>query len=516
LEQAQAETPAAARPGADAASLLSIRGLVKDFGGTRAVDHVDMDVEGGEIHALLGENGAGKSTVIKVLAGLYAPDAGEVLFGGEPVHPTVQRLPIGFIHQDLALMETMTVAENIGLVAGYPQRASLISWRQLRSFGVEALARAGAEIEPDALVSRLSFSEKSIVAIARALALDVAVLVLDEPTAALPEEDTERLFEILRTLRERGVGIIYVTHRIDEVFRIADRITVLRDGRRVATSGAPQVTQPELVKQIVGRPPAEVFPRVAKPSPEPALQLTDVSTAEAGPASLTADAGAIVALVGLRGAGQESIGRALFGDQPMTAGRVLLNGSRLEPAHPWEAIEAGVGFISSKRAEESMAPGLSVCENLFLNPAIQLRDSRGRTGDRAERERAAQVARDFDIRPPRPEVPIATLSGGNQQKVVLARWLIGNSTLLILEEPTAGIDIGAKAEIYGSLAPLLDRGGVALLVSSDFEEVARIATRAFVFHRGRIAAEIEQSDLTRELLTHVACGGALHNGEVDG
>jgi ribose transport system ATP-binding protein len=489
--------------------LLEVRGLVKEFGGTRAVDHVDLDVEAGEIHALLGENGAGKSTVIKILAGLYPPDAGEVRLKGEHVAPTSDRLPIGFIHQDLALVDSMTVAENIGLVAGYPGSNPLISWSRLRAFASDALARTGSEIDPETLVSSLPHSAKSIVAIARALAMEVRLLVLDEPTAALPADDAEHLFRTLDGLRSTGVGIVYVTHRLDEVSRLADRVTVLRDGRRVATSRISEVTVGEIVRQIVGKSPAEVFPRVARPGERPLLELKDVQTAHAGPVSLSVRAGEILALVGLRGAGQESIGRALFGEEPILSGVALSEDGRHRPKTPSDAIGAGFGFISSKRAEESVAATLTVAENLYLNPTLNAPPG-VRTGSRTERAWAADVARQFDIRPADPEALVATLSGGNQQKVVLARWLMANCKLLILEEPTAGIDIGAKSEVYSSLGPLLDAGGAVLLVSSDFEEVAQIASRAVVFHAGRIAAELCQGDLTQEVLTEVA--GAGRNG----
>jgi ribose transport system ATP-binding protein len=485
--------------------LLAVRGLVKEFGGTRAVDHVDLEVEAGEIHALLGENGAGKSTVIKILAGLYPPDAGEVLLDGQTVNPAGD-LPIGFIHQDLALVDSMTVAENIGLVAGYPRSASLISWSRLRTFARDALARTGADIDPDCLVSALPHSAKSIVAIARALAREVRLLVLDEPTAALPADDADHLFATLDDLRSAGVGIIYVTHRLDEVWRLADRVTVLRDGRRVATSLTTDVTVGEIVRQIVGRSPAEVFPRIAQPTDRRLVELNHVQTAHAGPVSFSVTAGEVLALVGLRGAGQESIGRALFGEEPILTGEALIGDRPHRPSGPSDAIEAGFGFISSKRAEESIAATLSVAENLYLNP--RLNSTRAiRTGSRSEKAHAAEVAHQFDIRPGDPDAPLATLSGGNQQKVVLARWLTANCTVLILEEPTAGIDIGAKSEVYSSLGPLLDGGGAVLLVSSDFEEVARIATRAVVFHAGRVAAELGRDDLSQELLTQVAGEG---------
>ena len=501
--------------------LLRIRGLGKSFAGTRALDGVDLDVGAGELHALLGENGAGKSTLIKILAGVHRADAGRILWRGREADPgrAGSALPISFIHQDLGLVGGMTVAENVAVVAGYRRtRAGLISWPRTRAAAADALAALGGGIDPDAPVAGLRAAERSLVAIARAMAVRADLLVLDEPTAALPEADVERLLAALRRLRARGLGLLYVTHRLDEVFRVADRVTVLRDGRRVGARAVAATRPEELVRLIVGRPLDEVFGGAASRGRAAGggelLRVDGLVTDGAGPVSFALAEGETLALVGLRGAGHHAVGRALAGDLPARAGRLRLGGAPYRPRSPAEAVAAGVGFVSSRRGEEGIAASLAVRENLFANPAAAGRGARRWLGGAAERAAAVAALGRFAVRPREPELPVAKLSGGNQQKVVLARWLeAGPRRLLVLEEPTFGVDVGAKAEIYR----LLDRrargdgdgGGGVLLISSDFEEVAGVAHRALVLDRGRIAAEIPRARLSVAELIRRAAGGTL-------
>ena len=489
------------------ASLLSIIGLTKAFPGTLALSGVDFDLRRGEIHALLGQNGAGKSTLIKILAGVYEATRGEIRLAGTAVNPSAEKLPINFIHQDLGLVDSMTVAENVAISAGFPRRLGLIDWLGTRLAAEHALAAMTDEIDPDAPVGELSAAERSIVAIARALATQCDVLVLDEPTASLPEKDVSHLFEALGRLRAAGLGIIYVSHRLDEVFRIADRVTILRDGRKVASEAVKGMSADRMVSMIVGRDLLEADLTGAAASGQPLLSVENLRSGEAGPVSFSVRPGETLALVGLRGAGHDTIARAIFGNRPIHEGRVMLRGAEIFPRDEEAAMAAGIGFISSKRSEESMAAALSVRENLFINPAL--------TGTRptrwmspiVERCRADQIVERYNVRPPDPERSIATLSGGNQQKVIVARWLEGAVDFLILEEPTTGVDVGSKAEIYGLLQTSLSRGMGALLVSSDFEEVAKVSHRALVFNRGRVVAMLEWPDLTVSRLTTLAAGG---------
>jgi ribose transport system ATP-binding protein len=388
-----------------------VRGVFKSFGGTEALADVGMILKAGEILALLGENGAGKSTLIKILAGVYALDAGQVSFRGVDVTHALRRLPIAFIHQDLGLIDWMTVAENICMTLGFPRRLGMIDADAARRRAAVALDALGADIDPDARIQNLSRTEKSLVAIARALAAEPEILVLDEPTASLPADEVARLFSALRRLRAHGVAMIYVSHRLDEVFEIADRMVVLRDGRVAGEREVAKTTPDETILLIVGREPSQVFRRPPDRHGSPRLALRSVMVEAVGPVDCTIDSGEIVGLVGLRGAGQESVGRALFGVWPVTGGQVLLDGRQMTVATPREAMAQGVNLICADRVGESIMPNLSVRENLFLNPvaaglsAFSL-ISPGRESQVAK-ERGAQLG----LRPNDPSLPIELLSG---------------------------------------------------------------------------------------------------------
>jgi ribose transport system ATP-binding protein len=484
------------------APLLRVEGLVKAFHGNRAVDDVSFDVPAGRIVALLGENGAGKSTVIKMLAGVYQRDAGRILLDGTEM---AGRDGISFIHQDLGLVEWMTVAENIALVAGFPGGGRRpISWTAVRAQAERTLALIGGGIDPDTRVFDLPRTERSLLAIARALHGGSRLLVLDEPTASLPAADVERLFVVLRRLREAGVGMIYVSHRLDEIFQIADDVVVMRNGRVVGAAPTTTFSPAELVHLIVGREtsigaPAAVGDRVR-------LALRGVHAGDVGPVDLSVRAGEVVGLVGLRGAGQEEIGRAVAGVTGVRAGEMTLDGAAFAPRHTGMAVRAGVGFATSNRESDGIAAGLSVRENLFLNPAVWGRRGHVPARQRAERQRAAELVREFDIRPADPERAIETLSGGNQQKVIIARWFGVGRAVAVLEEPTMGVDVGAKSDIYALLRQACERGTAALVVSTDLEEVAAICHRALVFQRGRVSHELAGADLTVAALVAAASG----------
>jgi ribose transport system ATP-binding protein len=496
------------RAGTGSVPLLAMAGLVKRFTGTLALDHVDFDVRRGEVHALLGQNGAGKSTLIKILAGVYGADAGEIRFAGKLAHPGTDSLPIAFIHQDLGLVEWMTVAENVAIQTGYPRSwLGVISWRRVKEAAAEALAIMGSDLPPDALISELPAAERSLVAIGRSLAIKSDIVVLDEPTAALPEADVERLLESLKRLRDSNIGVVFVTHRLDEVFRIADRVTVLRDGRRLATVPARETNAADLVQMIVGRSMTDAFVKPAPATERCVLSVRDLAAERVGPVSFSVAAGEILGLVGLRGAGHHTIGRAIFGETRMTSGRLLLDSEPIAPRTPAEAMAMGIGFVSSRRAEEGIASNLAVRENIYMNPAASGKGVLEFISRAAELNEANAAARRFSVKAESVEQPAATLSGGNQQKVVIARWMEARVRLLILEEPTIGVDVGAKADIYHLLQLSLNKGMAALLISSDFEEVERICHRALVFSRGQLAAEIKREALTVAVLTANASGG---------
>ena len=505
-----------AGPGAPA--LLQFQAISKRFGGTQAVDAVTLAVRAGEILALLGENGAGKSTLIKLLAGIYPADSGEILFDGRPQAQwrAPQRgghgagpEPLAFIHQDLGLVEWMTVAENVALGMGYPRRFGLIDWRAADATARRVMAKVGCDIDPQRRVFSLTRAEKSLLAIGRALAVQARLLVLDEPSASLPAADVARLFGVLRGLRAQGMAMVYVSHRLDEVMALSDRAAVMRDGKLVALLATAQTTEPELVRWIVGKAlastPAKAAAGQAGP---PVLQLSGAASGNAGPLSLALHAGEVLGLVGLRGAGHEAISRALFGREPLSAGQMLLQGRPCRFNSPADAIRAGVACVASERLEENLAASMSVLENLFPNPPLH--GDRGLSLARRRREtgRAFKLIRQFDVNPPAPAAEAQQLSGGNQQKVVLARWFALDKPLLVLEEPTAGVDVGAKRQIYGLLRERAAAGTALVVVSTDVEEVATVCSRVLVFRNGLIAAELSGADISVERLLALAAGGA--------
>jgi ribose transport system ATP-binding protein len=487
--------------------LLSFVGVTKRFGGTIALNNVSLHLAAGEVLALLGENGAGKSTLIKSLAGIFALDEGRILFKGEvyrhaPPRPN-QKQRVAFIHQDLGLVEWMTVAENVGLAQGYSRRNGLINWHETEQRAAAALKMVGCDFDPTKRVQDLSRTEKSLVAIARALAVEADVLVLDEPSASLPADEVERMFSVLRGLRNRGVGMIYVSHRLDEIFRLADRVAVLRDGNLVGVQDVKKTTPSELVNMIVGRNVKDLYVRAKAAPLNETLKVAHLQTVDAGPVSFTAQQGEVLGLVGLRGAGQEAVGRALFGAQA-SSGTVTFAGKVLDLSSPQVALQQGIGLVARDRTEESVALALSVRENMFLNPLAIGRSLFSFLSPSREAHLAENIGADVGLRPNDPNLPVEALSGGNQQKVVVGRWLSTGRKVLIAEDPTAGVDVGAKSEIYRLIAKALETGLTVIVVSTDFEEVAHICHRALVFSRGQIVAEISQDNLTTQSLIHAA------------
>ncbi|MEP3279699.1 MAG: sugar ABC transporter ATP-binding protein [Stappiaceae bacterium] len=483
--------------------------IVKSFGGTQALKGVSMHVDRGEIVALLGENGAGKSTLIKVLGGIHQPDAGRVTIDGEPyTHSSSrinQRQAVAFIHQDLGLIEWMTVAENMALAQGFARKRGLIDWNSAEVNARIALSKVDCDFDPTTRVSDLSRTEKSLVAIARALAVECDFLVLDEPTASLPADEVERLFNALRPLRNNGVGMIYVSHRLDEIFKIADRVAVLRDGMMVGMRNTAHTNAPELVNLIVGRRAREIErPVVAVGAP--ILSVTDMAMPEIGPLSFDVNQGEVVGLVGLRGAGHEEVGRSLYGSEAHE-GTVLLNGTVPDLSSPRAAMKSGIGLVARDRVVESIAPVLTIRENAFINPEATGRRLLQPMANGTETRLCHDLGEKLGLSPNDPTLAIEALSGGNQQKVVVGRWLDTDRQLLIAEDPTAGVDVGAKAEIYALLFAALSTGMGVVVVSTDFEEVAAICHRAIVFSRGQVVSELSGVGLSTESLIQAASAG---------
>ena len=489
-------------------SLLSVENLNKTFFATRAARDVSFTVEQGEIVSLLGENGAGKSTVIKMLAGVYKPDSGRMLLSGGDLSAPGARSKVSFIHQNLGLIDWMTVAENMALTLGYPRRFGLVDMPKLRRRAAEILELVGGGIDPDSRVFDLPRTERSLLTIARGLVSNPKLLVLDEPTASLPAADVDRLFTVLRRLRDTGVGMIYVSHRLDEVYEISTRTVVMRSGAVVAERPVQGLSHNDLVELIVGH---EVStPQFAAPGSQSRLELEDMRIGDIGPMTLRVPRGEVVSICGLRGAGQEAIGRAIAGAMRVTAGSLSVDGESKRFRNPHDAVEVGIGFATSNRETESVASGLTVRENLFLNPSIWGRKLFSFFWPATERRDALQQIRAFGVRPADPELSLDTFSGGNQQKVILARWLSAGRKILVLEEPTMGVDIGAKSDIYGLLRDAAEAGTTVVVISTDMEEVAKISHRAIVMERGKPTATLTGPDLTIANLVAAASGLEFH------
>lgn len=476
--------------------LLTMSGITKAFPGVRALDGVDLEVRSGEVHCLLGQNGAGKSTLIKVLAGAHQPDAGEITWRGAPVtlkSPiAAMRLGIATIYQELDLVEGLSVAENVFLGHEPTTAGFVVRGRRARDATAGLLRRLGhAEIDPGRPVAELSAAQRQIVSMARALSHDVRLIVMDEPSAALDPDETANLFRIVAGLTAAGVAVVYISHRLEEIRRIGHRVTVLKDGRAVA-GGLPAADTPtrDIVAMMTGRNVEYVFPEprpaAGAPTARPVLTVEGLAReGEFAPVDLELRPGEIVGLAGLVGSGRSEILETVYGARRPTAGGVLVDGRPLRPGSVRAAVRAGIGLAP----EERKAQGLLMLESVTRNVSVSslARFSRAGWLDRtAERDAARRATRELSLRPDNPDAPVRTLSGGNQQKAVLARWLLRGCRVLLLDEPTRGVDVGARAELYAVIRRLADDGLAVLLVSSEVPEVLGLADRVLVLREGRV------------------------------
>jgi ribose transport system ATP-binding protein len=479
---------------------LQVTGLTKSFGGTRALDGVDLAVRAGEVHALLGENGSGKSTLIKILSGYHRPDAGAVLINGKPLHfrsaEAAAALGCRFVHQDLALVENQSITDNMLAANGYPTRLGTIRGRTARRQVAEALRRVGLDLDPRRLVSSLLPAEKTGVAIARALrdadGTAVTLLVLDEPTATLPDDEVRQLLDTVRAVSAGGVGVLYVTHRLDEVFDIADETTILRDGRRVITAPTADLNRESLVRHLVGREFEEIRSAADSLASESDIAALCVRNLRSGPisqVSFDARPGEIVGVAGITGSGRDVLLSAVFGGTSRE-GEIAVAGDRLRPARPAHSIKAGLAYLPADRKVLGGILTLSARHNLTLadlssvwRPPVLRR--------RRERTEVLAWFDKLDIRPANAvDKPMAIFSGGNQQKVLLAKWLRCRPKVLLLDEPTQGVDVAAKAEIHRQVLAAVREGATAVVSSSDVDELAAICHRVLVLRNGRIAIEL--------------------------
>lgn len=480
---------------------LSVRSLTKRFQGITALRDVSVDFLPGEVHVLFGENGAGKSTLIKVLAGVHRADAGTVRVDGTELAATsplqAREHGVTAVFQDPALVPQLTVAENLTL-GREPLRGGLL-WRgERRRVAEQALRRVGSSLAPDTLTGELSRAQQQVVEIARALQDSARVLILDEPTASLTDEETDRLFTIVRRLRSEGLAIVYITHRMKEIRAIGDRVTVLRDGALVRTCRLDEVDDTGLVTLMTGRRVDTMFPTVAHRPGAVALELRKVSGEDVHDIDLTVRSGEIVGLAGLVGSGKATIGRLCFGLAQRTAGRILIGGKEMGArSAPARHLAEGVIYYPADRKRDGLIAVRPAAENVSLS-ALGRWTARGFLRRRDERRDTTEVLQRLSLRPMTPQAPPTTFSGGNQQKIVLARGFTRPYALHIFDEPTAGIDVGARADIYAAMHDLVRAGAAVLVISSDLPEVLGLAHRLYVVTGGRIAAELSGADLTEE------------------
>ena len=409
----------------------------------------------------------------------------------------------------------MSVAENIAITTGYSKTGmGMISWKETNQCAVKLLNRMNSHINPESRVQVLSAAEKSIVAISRALAQKADILILDEPTATLPQDDVNKLFDVINMLRAEGIAIVFVTHRLDEVFQIADRVTVMRNGRLITSEKVGDTSPSKLVLDIVGSEVTNVkMTDQEKPIDECVLSIKELLTGFVGPVSIDLYKGEVLSLFGLRGAGHHEVGRCIWGVEKKDAGKVFLKGEEFKTGTPEKALRKKIGFISSKRHEESMAASFSVRENIYINPAMKDGKMFRFMNINDEMKRCQEVINRFSIRPKDGERTIGTLSGGNQQKTIVARWFEADSDIMIFEEPTIGVDVGAKAEIYMLMKEGLKKGKSILLISSDIEEVTRLSHRVIVFKKGRVVGEISREEISGSRLSGLATGAVNEKGE---
>lgn len=487
--------------------LLRMEQIDKRFPGVYALDHVDFDLYAGEVHVLLGENGAGKSTLVKILSGSLTKDSGRIFIQEEEVgdlNPQrAQELGIGMVYQEGSLVPSLSVAENIFLGQPPRNRIGLVDWREMYRRAAAMLADLGVKIDPGMEIRRLELGEQQSTEIARVLSKQPRILVLDEPTSALSEVERERFFEIVRRLRERGVGIIYISHRLGEVPLVGQRVTVLRDGQVIGTLSAEEADEETLVRMMVGRRLAEQFPKHAGEQGKTILRVEDLSLDNVLQGlSFEVRQGEILGIFGLLGAGQPELARTLFGLEPQPAGRIYLNGHQVHIRRPADAIRYGMGLLTRNR-REGIVPRLAIPPNVTLAKVSQ-QPIYGVLDLQAEKETASRFVSELRILPPSLDRLVFYLSGGNQQKVVLARWLFSAARLLIFDEPTRGIDVGAKAEVFALMDRLTQEGVGIIMISSEMPELLAMADRILVMRAGQFTAEYRRGEASQEELLRSA------------
>jgi ribose transport system ATP-binding protein len=496
-------------PDAVGVPLLRTRGVCKRFDSVVALAGVSLEVRSGEVHAICGENGAGKSTLMKILSGVYTPDEGEIEFDGRPARiaglAQAQALGIVMIHQELNLVPHLSVAENIWL-GREPRRGWFVDRERQREGARACLQRLGVDIDPDAQVTTLSIAQQQMVEIAKALSMQARLLIMDEPTSSLGEADAARMLKVVQDLKREGVGILYISHRLDELAHIVDRVTVLRDGQYIRTLDWPATSIDEIVGLMVGRELNQQFPPATRqPTREVLMQVTGLARQGVfGPVDFDLRRGEILGFAGLVGAGRTEVARAIFGADLADAGSVALAGQRLRIRSPRDAIAAGIAYLSEDRKAHGLAVKMSVTHNVTLANLAELSSALGVIDAARERQTAAHFIDKLGIRTPSPEQIVRLLSGGNQQKVVIAKWLFRQARIIIFDEPTRGIDVGARYAIYALMDQLAAQGVGVVMISSDLPEIMGLTDRVAVFRQGQVAGMLDTRHCTQQDIMHLA------------
>ena len=495
-------------------TILRTVNVSKAYEGVQALRDVSFDLRAGEVHAIVGENGAGKSTLIKIITGAVTPDSGHLEFDGVALKtnsPAVAKtLGVAAIYQQPALFPDLSVVENIALGLEKTKPWTRVDWKQRRARATELLKQTAAQIDPDRAVATLTMPEQQLVEIARALGANAKILIMDEPTASLAEAEVQNLYRVINNLRDSGVGIIYISHRLEELAVVADRVTVLCDGELVATRAMQGLSVRELISLMVGRELSAVFPKKSIPFGDAVLELRGLGCSVNGVKNidLTIHAGEILGLAGLVGAGRTELARTIFGLDPATEGEIRLRGERIKIDSPFEAIRRGIAYLPEDRRRHGVVLDMSISANLTL-PSLKKFSKNGSLDREMERETAARSVRRLGIKTPAVYSSVGTLSGGNQQKVALGRWLEIQPSVLILDEPTQGIDVGAKAEIHALMGELVEQGVAIIMISSELPEILGMSDRIVVLRQGTIAGTLQREDATQEAIMSLAVGHEL-------
>jgi rhamnose transport system ATP-binding protein len=493
--------------------VLEAASISKAFAGVKALRSVSFDLRAGEVHALIGENGAGKSTLIKIVTGAVTPDAGTITVRGQHVShmdPRVSKsLGIVAIYQQPSLFPDLTVAENIALALEGRSAWRILDWKARTRRAVELLERAGASIDPERLASTLSMPEQQLVEIAKAIGANARIVIMDEPTSSLTEHEVESLFQVIARLRSEGVGVIYISHRLEEIATVADRVTVLRDGETIATKSIGEVDRAELIRMMVGRELESIFPKREIAPGETVLELRDISSRAAGVrnVSLHVRKGEILGIAGLVGSGRTQLAETIFGLTPADSGEIKLCGESVAIASPSDAIRRGIGYVPEDRPRHGAILEMSIAANTSL-ASLKKVAHHGLVNRVVERNLAEGFVRQLRIKTPSVEMEAGALSGGNQQKVALARWLAIDPAVLILDEPTQGVDVGSKSEIHSMMADLAERGLAIIMISSELPELLGMSGRIAVMHAGTIAGTLDRKDATQQSILSMALGHA--------